>query len=131
MPNIILIIISLIVAGFHILWGIESRGTRKVIPEDDDFRPIFSPTPFACFLMAFAFIILALFSLAKYVNFPLPHLVDAYGTYAVAIVFFLRAIGDFNYMGIFKKKYKSEFAHHDTYFFTPLCIIVGILCLFI
>ena len=53
-----------------------------------------------------------------------------YGLYVVVTVFFLRSIGDFNYVGFFKKIKNTQFAKNDTKYFSPLCLlftIIGIL----
>ena len=46
-------------------------------------------------------------------------------TRIIGAVFFLRAIGDFNIVGIFKKKSNSKFAKADTKLFIPLCLFIG------
>ncbi|WP_281635816.1 DUF3995 domain-containing protein [Flavobacterium marginilacus] len=41
----------------------------------------------------------------------------------------MRAIGDFNYVGFFKKIKLAKFGKNDTKYFSPLCLIIGILTL--
>lgn len=43
-----------------------------------------------------------------------------------AVVFFLRAIGEFNYVGFFKKVKGTSFAANDTKFYIPLCLFLSI-----
>lgn len=52
-------------------------------------------------------------------------------TTAIGILFSIRAIGDFNMFGIFKKRSDSLFAKRDTQIFVPLCIYLGLSCLYI
>ncbi|MBK7465824.1 MAG: DUF3995 domain-containing protein [Saprospiraceae bacterium] len=47
----------------------------------------------------------------------------------IAILFIVRAIGDFQYVGFFKKIKHSLFAEYDTNYFSPLCLIIGILAI--
>jgi hypothetical protein len=39
----------------------------------------------------------------------------------------LRAIGDFNYVGFFKKIKHTKFGKNDTKYFSPLCLTIGVL----
>lgn len=41
-------------------------------------------------------------------------------------VFILRAIGDFNLLGLFKKQKDSKFAKKDSQIFVPLCLYLGL-----
>ena len=42
------------------------------------------------------------------------------------LVLLLRAIGDFNLVGFFKRIRGSAFARMDTWFYSPLCVLLGI-----
>jgi hypothetical protein len=46
-------------------------------------------------------------------------------------LFILRAIGDFKYLGFFKKIKNTKFGQNDTKYFAPLCLIIGILTLLV
>ncbi len=46
-------------------------------------------------------------------------------TLIIAIIFTLRAIGDFNMFGLFKKSKESNFAKKDTQIYVPLCLYLG------
>jgi len=58
-------------------------------------------------------------------NSPLKELLPYFG-YAVSAVFIVRAIGDFQYLGFFKKVYNSSFSKKDTLYFSPLCLMLGV-----
>ena len=45
--------------------------------------------------------------------------------------FVLRAIGDFRYVGFFKRVTDSRFAYWDTRVFSPLILLIGLACLLI
>lgn len=47
-------------------------------------------------------------------------------TQIIAGIFILRAIGNFNEFGIFKKKSKSKFTKKDNQLYIPLCLYLGI-----
>ncbi|WP_428739083.1 DUF3995 domain-containing protein [Sulfurimonas sp.] len=49
-----------------------------------------------------------------------------YSGVAIAIIFLLRAIGEFHVIGFFKKVRDTEFAVYDTKYFSPICVFFGI-----
>jgi Protein of unknown function (DUF3995) len=49
-----------------------------------------------------------------------------YSTLAMAIIFLLRAIGDFKWVGLFKKITTTPFAKNDTRYYVPLCLFLSI-----
>ena len=50
-----------------------------------------------------------------------------FGGWVIPIIFLLRAIGEFKYVGIFKRVKKTKFGRFDTKLFSPLCLIISIL----
>ena len=49
------------------------------------------------------------------------------GTWIIPIIFLFRAVGDFNYVGFFKKVRKTEFAKWDTQIYSPLCLAIAMI----
>jgi hypothetical protein len=49
------------------------------------------------------------------------------GAWLIAAVFALRAIGDFRYVGFFKRIRDSRFARLDTLAYSPLCACLALL----
>jgi hypothetical protein len=45
----------------------------------------------------------------------------------VALAFGLRAVGDFRFVGFFKRVRGSVFARRDTWLYSPLCVLIGVL----
>ena len=70
---------------------------------------------------------MALLHLEKVQILGLPILtwINVYGLKIIAGVFLVRAIGDFRYVGFFKKIKGTIFANLDTKFYTPLCILLS------
>ena len=54
-----------------------------------------------------------------------------YGTLIIAVIFLLRAIGDFKYVGFFKKVKQTKFAINDSKIYSPLCLFIAIVSLII
>lgn len=44
----------------------------------------------------------------------------------ISTLFALRSVGDFRYIGFFKRKRKSKFARLDTALYSPLCALIAI-----
>jgi hypothetical protein len=47
-------------------------------------------------------------------------------SWGLSILFFLRAVGDFNMVGLFKKIKNTEFAKYDTWVYIPMCLLISI-----
>jgi len=75
-------------------------------------------------LLAFA----ALLVLARAGRGPataLPGWMVALGAPVAAVVLIARAIGDFRYVGFFKRVRDTRFAHLDTRYFSPIALLLG------
>ncbi|MGR6127766.1 DUF3995 domain-containing protein [Paenibacillus sp. SER-28] len=49
----------------------------------------------------------------------------SYGVGLLSCVFILRSIGDFKWVGFFKRKKGTVFAKWDTVLYSPLCFLLG------
>ncbi|MFC8688751.1 DUF3995 domain-containing protein [Brevibacillus porteri] len=123
---ILLVVVSLL----HFYWAFGGKwGTDSVIPTTADHsRRTFSPRMggtivVACLLTGAAYLLLA--QSGYLLPVIAPSLIQ-WGCIVCAAVFVLRAVGDFNYIGFFKKVKNTRFARQDTVLFTPLCLWLGI-----
>jgi hypothetical protein len=48
-------------------------------------------------------------------------------SWGIPIIFAIRTIGDFNYVGLFKKIKDTKFAKADNKLFIPLCVIISLM----
>ena len=55
----------------------------------------------------------------------LPQFLLAWACYALALGLLARAIGEFKYVGFFKKVRDSKFARMDTMLYSPLCLLLA------
>jgi len=115
--------------GFHFYWlfgGIW--GLSKVIPSKNNVAKTLSIPKFATLIVGLVLVLFGLLYFLKsgLINFQVPVLVTKYAYWFIPSVFILRAIGDFNYVGVFKKIKQTEFAKADSKIFSPLCLIIGI-----
>ena len=130
---IVLITIFLFLSGLHIYWGFGGKwGNGAVIPTKDDNTKVMMPGAFATFIVAlclFGFAVLV-FLCSVDLDFTTPKWLDIvhkYGLWVIAGIFIVRAIGDFNYVGFFKKYKTTKFGLNDTKYYSPLCLTIGIL----
>ena len=114
----------------HIYWLLGGKwALEKVIPtKDADTSP--PPIPnFATLLVAFGLIAFGLLYLIKsgLVHLQLPIWISNYVYWILPIIFIIRAIGDFKYVGFFKKIKDTKFAKADSQVFVPLCLGIGVI----
>ena len=88
-----------------------------------------TPELLPTFIVAFGLLRFGLFILVKsgLIGFKFPSWLDKYGLWIIASIFILRAIGEFNYVGFFKKYKQTKFGQNDTKYYSLLCLIIGIL----
>ena len=106
--------------AFGGLYGIYSAGPKL------EGRKEFIPPKFITFIVAC--LISGLAVLAIWLQTPTSPFKEqlSYVGYFVSFIFIIRSIGDFKYVGFFKKIYNSDFAKKDTVYFSPLCLLLGV-----
>jgi hypothetical protein len=121
--------VLLLLAALHLYWAAGGRwGAQAAVPERTG-QPLFSPGPGACIAVAGLLSCAAFLVWARGWGFwPsfLPRWGAAVGAGGVGVVFVARAIGDFNWVGFFKKQRATRFARLDTRFYSPLCLALGV-----
>lgn len=127
--------IFVFLSGIHFYWAFGGKwGTDAVFPTQDNHvkfdMPGIIPTLTVAFgLLGFAFIVWAntvnvAFEFPAWIKFIVNN-----GLWIIAGIFILRAIGEFKYVGFFKKIKNTKFAINDTKYYSPLSICIGILAL--
>lgn len=112
-------------------WGADvALPTRGSVPGAPP-RFTFHVTPVATFVVAVllflaAAVVLGRASLLSNAA-PATHWIFVVGTWVLAALFLVRAIGEFRYIGFFKGVRDTEFARWDTWLFSPLCLIIALL----
>lgn len=112
----------------HLYWAAGGAfGLDGVLPAVND-APLFTPGPLvtiavACLLGVFSIIAIILGfgddSIGAYLNHAI------ISAYVIGTILLLRAIGDFRYVGFFKRVKGSKFAVYDSWLFSPLCFLTG------
>ena len=131
---IILFLIFLFLSSIHFYWGLGGRwGSEAVIPVKDNNVKVMMPGPLPTFMVALGLLGFGFFILIKsgVINLSSPLWVEKSGLWVIAGIFILRAIGEFKYVGFFKKIKQTKFGQNDTKYYSPLCLLIGILTIFI
>ena len=115
--------ILVLLALIHLYWLFGERGLEQALPTDAKGKRLLNPSKSMT-----AFVAFVLFGFA-WISYMLdsPHKgwIESAG-WALAILFFLRVIGDFNILGVFKKVKTTEFAKYDTWVYIPLCFMISL-----
>jgi uncharacterized membrane protein SirB2 len=104
-------------------WGLDSAVPQHERSGNKVFVPsVLSTLLVATGLLGFAFIELGNTTLfSGWMELKYFH----WGNLVIAFIFLARAIGDFRYVGFFKRIRNTEFAQQDTRYFTPLCLYIA------
>ena len=119
------IALLLIMSLFHIYWALGGKvGLDKALPTKDGVQ-LLNPSKALTFLVG-----VVLFGFAS-VAYLLYFWVDnselvVYLGWIIAVLFFVRAIGEFHTVGFFKKIKDTPFAEYDTKYFSPLCLFLSV-----
>jgi len=130
----ILFLIFIILGLIHFNWVIGSEwGLNQALPTTEKGERLFTPGKIDSAIVGLGLTTFGVFYLLQtgFVNFEIPLWIEKYVKWIIPTIFFLRAFGDFKYLGFFKTIKDTEFGKADTKFFSPLCLILSILGLVI
>lgn len=120
------IIIFSAIALLHIYWAFGGKWAgAAVVPQTDTQKPVFEPGIIATLVVAgglFGFAGVHAMALG-YFRWGLEYYLEIL-LLGIAAIFLVRAVGDFNYVGFFKKKRNSAFARNDSKIYSPLCVVI-------
>lgn len=125
------------VVVFHLYWAAGGRvGADAVIPRRPAAKggeALFHPSPLGTLIVAlFLLGVIALGVAAQRgVDITLPWSWIRTLLGVCGAIFVLRAIGEFRYLGFFKRVKDSRFAYWDTRLFSPFVLVIGAACLII
>lgn len=125
-----LTVIFLLLAILHFLWSLNILwGFESALPRKKDGSFLFYPKRIESFLVGLALTLLAgfYFSFTGFVPLLFDSKVYSIGCWFTIVIFGIRAIGDFNYVGFTKRIKNKEFAYWDTILFSPLCLLISLL----
>lgn len=131
---IIITIIFSLISLLHFYWAFGGNLLyEEVLPTNSMGTKRLYPSPTAALLVAFGLLLMALVVLGTQGSFDkyLNRKYFRYATLIISLIFLLRAIGDFKFVGFFKTITNTRFGMNDTMLFSPLCIVISLLTFYI
>lgn len=126
----LLFLIFVALSVLHIYWALGGNwGIDSALPtKEEDSTQVLKPRIAETLIVAMGLLSFALLYLIKtgLVSMALPSWVFNYGGWIVPSIFLIRVIGDFKYVGLFKKIKSTKFAKADSKYFIPLCSFLAI-----
>ena len=131
MKTVLALLVSLAfvaLALWHFVMALSPTGGMSGAMPSASGKPLFVPSAKATLavglvLLVFAFLVAAT---AGLVEVGLPAQVLSWSSYALALGLLARAVGEFKYVGFFKKVRGSRFARLDTLLYSPLCLLLAV-----
>ena len=106
------------------VWGFD-----HAIPTDSEGKRIIDPKIIESSIVAIGLLTFATYYLflSELISIDLPNWVSVYLGWGISSIFILRSIGDFKYVGFFKRIKTTKFGRSDTKIFSPLCLFIGLI----
>ncbi|WP_166336002.1 DUF3995 domain-containing protein [Sphingobacterium chungjuense] len=112
------------IGAMHFYWAFGGVWSKELaIPTTSDGVPLLDPGFGACVVIGLFFGALLLLTHVE-LSRVVPLLYERILWVIIALIFLVRAMGDFKYVGLFKHVKQTVFAYHDTLYYTPLCLLV-------
>lgn len=119
-------LVFVVLAVWHIYWAFGGRVAHLAALPIKDGKPLFRPSAAGTFVVGAALIGFGWLTAANagLVAAPAARWLPWAGL-AVALALLGRAIGDFRYVGFFKRLGDNPFARLDTRVYSPLCLLLS------
>ena len=128
--SILMFLIFATLSGIHFYWVFGGDwGLKQAVPTKEPGAPVPVVPWYLTLVVALGLLGMGVFylRLGSIVSIELPLWIWSYGKWCIPALFTIRAIGEFNYVGFFKKFKDSDFAKADTRIFAPLCLGMGVI----
>jgi hypothetical protein len=126
--GLLIAFIFAVLSLFHVYWALGGKlGSTATVPFKNE-RRLFTPSKPGTIMVAIALLI-AMLTVLGQLNVwggVIPKPLFYWGTLDISLLFFLRAVGEFRFVGFFKRIRDTRFAHWDTWLFSPLCLFISI-----
>ena len=121
-------IIFLVLSLLHLHWAFGgSWGFEYALPTNKEGEKLLNPSKSDSLIVGVGLALFAIFYLIQgdFATLPIPHWLHGIIAWLIPSIFLLRAMGDFKYIGFFKKVTSTPFGQRDSKFFSPLCLFLA------
>lgn len=131
MNTVLASVVSLIfvaLAAWHFRMALlPGAGASGAVPSVAG-KPLFAPSARATVLVGVVLLLFACLvaATAGLLQVGIPVRVLSWLCYALALSLLARAVGEFKYVGFFKRVRGSKFAKLDTVLYSPLCLLLAV-----
>lgn len=117
------------IATIHFYWLVGGKwGITNALPASQNGQIVLKPPMIETLVVVLGLTFMAFLHLTQteIIAVNLPDWINNYGLKAIAAIFLIRAVGEFRYVGFFKKIKNTKFAQLDTWFYSPLCLLLSL-----
>jgi hypothetical protein len=128
--SILLSLILICLGIIHFNWVIGGKyGFSESLPTKENGERVLNPKKIDSAIVGIGLIAFGLFYTLQLdlINYNLPEWTLKYVGWIIPAIFILRSIGEFKYIGFFKRIKQTDFGKLDTKFFSPLCLVIGVI----
>ncbi len=128
--SLILVVVFMFLAGVHFNWALGGEwGFDAALPTNEKGERMLNPRKIDSAFVGIGLTLFGLFYLfrADIITTEIPTWIFTFGAWIIPAIFLFRAIGDFKYVGFFKKVRNTKFGKIDTKIFSPLCFFISII----
>jgi hypothetical protein len=124
--------ILLLLAAVHVYWAAGGKAGKAAAVPTAEGRAVITPSARGTAMVAAGIcLIVAILALRiGWLKLPViagDNILVQIAAWLIAAAFALRAIGDFRYIGFFKRIRDTRFARLDTLAYSPLCAVLAVL----
>jgi hypothetical protein len=114
-------------AALHVYWAVVGVQGGAAVPTRADGTPLFRPGAGGTLAVAGALLAAATVVLGRggVAALPVPPALYRVGAWGLGLLLGARAVGDFRYVGLFKRERATPFARRDTVLYSPLCVALA------
>ena len=127
--SILLSIILIALGLIHFNWVVGGKfGFSESLPTNEKGERVLNPKKIDSAIVGFGLTAFGVFYLFRsgLLHYNFPEWILIYVGWIIPLIFLLRAVGEFRYIGFFKSVKHTDFGKLDTKFFSPLCLFIGI-----
>ena len=116
-----------LLALWHFFMAVTPKKGRSGVVPSNAGKPLFLPSVKATIAVAVSMLLFAglVLATAGLIGVGLSEPVLSCFSYALAFGLLVRGVGDFKYVGLFKRVRESRFACLDTLIYSPLCLLLA------